>query len=71
MEIERMKEEEEARRREQMRKNELQGMRDQEEKFAATNRLKILNQWRKLMRLVKVEDNELRRHCRRTVDVVG
>ena len=55
-EIERMKEEEEARRREQMRKNELQGMRDQEEKFAATNRLKILNQWRKLMRLVKVED---------------
>ena len=51
-----MKEEEEARRREQMRKNELQGMRDQEEKFAATNRLKILNQWRKLMRLVKVED---------------
>ena len=60
-----MKEEEEARRREQMRKNELQGMRDQEEKFAATNRLKILNQWRKLMRLVKVED------LRKEIEVVS
>merc|ERR1719181_1465023 len=29
---------------------------DREAKFASVNRLKILNQWRKLMRLVKVED---------------
>ena len=28
----------------------------QEEKYSRLNRLKILNQWRKLMRLVKVED---------------
>ena len=55
-EIERMKEEEEARMKEEARKNELKGMLSQEEKFASVNRLKILNQWRKLMRLVKVED---------------
>ena len=30
--------------------------RAQEEKYSRINRLKILNQWRKLMRLVKVED---------------
>jgi hypothetical protein len=55
-EIERMKEEEEARMKEDSRKNELKGMRDAEERFARVNRFKILNQWRKLMRLVKVED---------------
>merc|ERR1719506_1679532 len=48
-----------------MRKNELKGVRDQEEKFASTNRLKILNQWRKLMRLVKVED------LRKEIEVVS
>merc|ERR1719426_596312 len=51
-----MKEEEEARAKEEARKNELKNMLASEEKFASTNRLKILNQWRKLMRLVKVED---------------
>merc|ERR1719313_2638682 len=34
----------------------LKQRRDQEEKYSRINRLKILNQWRKLMRLVKVED---------------
>merc|ERR1719506_761490 len=48
-----------------MRKNELKGVRDQEEKFASTNRLKILNQWRKLMRLVKVED------LRKAIEVIS
>merc|ERR1719261_191339 len=55
-EIERMKEEEAARAKEEMRKRGLKLRQAQEEKFAKVNRLKILNQWRKLMRLVKVED---------------
>jgi len=55
-EIERMKEEEAARAIEEARKNGLRNAMAAEERFAATNRLKILNQWRKLMRLVKVED---------------
>lgn len=56
MEIERMKEEEAARQKELARKNELKKRQEQEEKHSKLNRLKILNQWRKLMRLVKVED---------------
>jgi len=55
-EIERMKEEEAARAKEEMRKRKLKERQAQEEKCARVNRLKILNQWRKLMRLVKVED---------------
>lgn len=55
-EIERMKEEEAARAKEEMRKRKLKERQAQEEKYARVNRLKILNQWRKLMRLVKVED---------------
>jgi len=55
-EIERMKEEEAARAKEEMRKRQLKERQAQEEKCARVNRLKILNQWRKLMRLVKVED---------------
>merc|ERR1719261_2455073 len=55
-EIERMKEEEAARAKEEMRKRMLNERRAQEERFSRINRLKILNQWRKLMRLVKVED---------------
>ena len=56
MEIERMKEEEAARAREMLRKTELKRRQVQEEKYSKLNRLKILNQWRKVMRLVKVED---------------
>jgi len=56
MEIERMKEEEAARQKEMQRKAELKRRQEQEEKYSGVNRLKILNQWRKLMRLVKVED---------------
>eukprot|EP00322_Chrysochromulina_rotalis_P001243 CAMPEP_0115869394 /NCGR_PEP_ID=MMETSP0287-20121206/21788_1 /TAXON_ID=412157 /ORGANISM="Chrysochromulina rotalis, Strain UIO044" /LENGTH=526 /DNA_ID=CAMNT_0003324083 /DNA_START=55 /DNA_END=1638 /DNA_ORIENTATION=- len=56
MEIERMKEEEAARQKEAQRKGELKKRQEQEEKYSKLNRLKILNQWRKLMRLVKVED---------------
>jgi len=56
LEIERMKEEQAARDKEEKRKQELKDMQAQEEKYSAVNRLKILNQWRKLMRLVKVED---------------
>jgi len=55
-EIERMKAEEEARAKEAARKNELKNRQDSEKKHANVNRLKILTQWRKLMRLVKVED---------------
>jgi len=55
-EIERMREEEAARAKEEMRKRKLKERQAQEEKCARVNRLKILNQWRKLMRLVKVED---------------
>merc|ERR1719160_1159610 len=39
-----------------MRKRALNERRAQEEKYSRINRLKILNQWRKLMRLVKVDD---------------
>jgi len=56
MEIERMKEEEAARAKEEMRKRLLKERQAQEEKYSRINRLKIMNQWRKLMRLVKVED---------------
>ena len=56
LEIERMKEEEAARQRELLRKGELKGLQAQEERYSKLNRLKILNQWRKIMRLVKVED---------------
>ena len=51
-----MKEEEAARAKEEMRKRALKEKQAQEERYAKVNRLKILNQWRKLMRLVKVED---------------
>lgn len=51
-----MKEEEAARAKEELRKRKLKERQAQEEKYAKVNRLKILNQWRKLMRLVKVED---------------
>merc|ERR1719247_3605148 len=56
LEIERMKEEEAMRDKEEMRKRMLKRMQEAEEKCSKINRLKILNQWRKLMRLVKVED---------------
>ena len=39
-----------------MRRGELKKALEAEEKCSRLNRLKILNQWRKLMRLVKVED---------------
>jgi len=55
-EIERMKEEEAARAKEQARRDALKAAHEAEEKCSRLNRLKILNQWRKLMRLVKVED---------------
>jgi len=51
-----MKEEEAARAKEEMRKRLLKERQAQEEKYSRINRLKIMNQWRKLMRLVKVED---------------
>ena len=51
-----MKEEEAARAKEEMRKRMLKERQAQEEKYSRINRLKIMNQWRKLMRLVKVED---------------
>merc|ERR1719331_1348324 len=51
-----MKEEEAARAKEAKRRGELKKAQEQEEKCSRLNRLKILNQWRKLMRLVKVED---------------
>ena len=51
-----MKEEEAARAKEEMRKRMLKERQAQEEKYSRVNRLKIMNQWRKLMRLVKVED---------------
>ena len=51
-----MKEEEAARAKEEARKRKLKERQEQEEKYSRVNRLKILNQWRKLMRLVKVED---------------
>merc|ERR1711965_551739 len=60
-----MKEEEAARAKEEMRRNELKEQQEQEERYARTNRLKILNQWRKLMRLVKVED------LRKEIEVVS
>ena len=56
LEIERMKEEEAARREQEQRQRALKDAMGLEEKYASVNRLKILNQWRKLMRLVKVED---------------
>ena len=55
-EIERMKEEEAARAKEAARRDELKKARDAEERYARLNRFKIMNQWRKLMRLIKVED---------------
>jgi len=55
-EIERMKEEEAARAKEELRRRELKDRQEAEEKYSRINRLKILTQWRKLMRLVKVED---------------
>jgi len=55
-EIERMKEEEANRAKEDGRRNELKNRQESEEKYSRINRLKILTQWRKLMRLVKVED---------------
>jgi hypothetical protein len=64
-EIERMKEEEAARAKEELRRRELKDQQALEEKYARTNRLKILNQWRKLMRLVKVED------LRKEIEVVS
>ena len=51
-----MKEEEAARAKEAARREELKRADEAEEKCSKLNRLKILNQWRKLMRLVKVED---------------
>lgn len=56
LEIERMKEEEANRAKEEMRKRMLKNRYAEEERYSKINRLKILNQWRKLMRLVKVED---------------
>ena len=53
-------EQEEAKRRE-----ELKALLEQEERMSRLNRLKIMNQWRKLMRLVKVED------LRKDIEVVS
>jgi len=55
-EIERMKEEEKARAEMEARRRGLMDEQEAEEKYSRINRLKILTQWRKLMRLVKVED---------------
>merc|ERR1719197_2357729 len=51
-----MKEEEKARAEMEARRRELKDRQEAEEKYSRINRLKILTQWRKLMRLVKVED---------------
>ena len=64
-EIERMKEEEAARAKEAKRREELKALLEQEERMSRLNRLKIMNQWRKLMRLVKVED------LRKDIEVVS
>lgn len=56
LELERLREEEARRAKETLRKRMLKERMAQEEKYSRINRLKILNQWRKLMRLVKVED---------------
>ena len=56
LELERLKAEEEARAREAQRRLELKAEQDREERYARLNRNKLTNQWRKLMRLVKVED---------------
>jgi hypothetical protein len=55
-EMQRLLEEERARQAEERRKRKLKERQAQEEKYSRVNRLKINNQWRKLMRLVKVED---------------
>ena len=55
-EMQRLLEEERARQAEERRKRQLKERQAQEEKYSRVNRLKINNQWRKLMRLVKVED---------------
>lgn len=54
LELERLREEEARRAKETLRKRMLKERMAQEEKYSRINRLKILNQWRKLMRLVKV-----------------
>ena len=64
-EIERMKEEEMARKEEDNRRRALKDQQQAEEHVASINRLKILNQWRKLMRLIKVED------LRKEVEVIS
>lgn len=55
-EMQRLLEEERQRKAEERRKRQLKERQAQEEKYSRVNRLKIMNQWRKLMRLVKVED---------------
>jgi len=54
LELERLQAEEAQRAKEKMRRAMLKDRLAQEEKYSRINRLKILNQWRKLMRLVKV-----------------
>ena len=54
LEAERLAEEEARRAREAMRRQMIKDRLAQEDKYSRINRLKILNQWRKLMRLVKV-----------------
>ena len=65
LEIERMKEEEQARMKIEAQARALREAMEKEEKFSKINRLKLLNQWRKLMRLVKVED------LRKEIEVVS
>lgn len=55
-EMQRLLEEERQRQLEEQRKHKLKERQAEEEKYSRVNRLKINNQWRKLMRLVKVED---------------
>jgi hypothetical protein len=60
LEMEAMKAEEERREKEARMKAQLKAWQEEETKFSALNRNKVQNQWRKLMRIAKVE--ALRKH---------
>lgn len=55
-ELERLMAEERARKEQERRRKQLKDKRGREEACSKINRLKITNQWRKIMRLAKVED---------------
>lgn len=55
MEMKLLRDEETAKKREEAMRQRLKEWQEAEEKFSRVNRLKIQNQWRKLMRMAKVE----------------